>query len=308
MKNGPHLKLKSGQVINVQMDSVIIRSANPYLATPEATIHDLDLSARNPKVTYTHHGYEPEPDNKLGTIYLLDDMMHRTFFFGPTEVAPIRTLLPPHQLQPHSYFEIISAYFWRYPNLLLPDGYYGNAFVYSVTITTAGKLIENPLAYALDLVKKEKTNVTKEYMQSTTDLMVIKGRPYFNKSRLYLVSDVTRAGFRDVEFGWGKPVYGGPAKGGDGANPGLACFRIAFKNVKGEEGVLKRWMCLRICHPNDSDYRRCSGAGIVSTESSPTVSKVFLKISLENIVKDIPSLTEKSWIYGDIMANITHQS
>nr|AIK21300.1 RNA polymerase beta' subunit [Lathyrus sativus] len=39
MKNGPHLKLKSGQVITVQMDSVIIRSANPYLATPESTIH-----------------------------------------------------------------------------------------------------------------------------------------------------------------------------------------------------------------------------------------------------------------------------
>nr|YP_002456463.1 RNA polymerase beta' subunit [Trifolium subterraneum]ACF20543.1 RNA polymerase beta' subunit [Trifolium subterraneum] len=39
MKNGPHLKLKSGQVLTVQMDSVIIRSANPYLATPGATIH-----------------------------------------------------------------------------------------------------------------------------------------------------------------------------------------------------------------------------------------------------------------------------
>lgn len=109
-------------------------------------------------------------------------------------------------------------------NLLLPDGYYSNAFVYSVTITTAGKLIENPLAYALDLVKKAKTNVTKENMQSTTDLMVIKGRPYFNKLRLYLVSDVTRAGFRDVEFGWGKPVYGGPAKGGTVLIPVLLAF------------------------------------------------------------------------------------
>nr|YP_010176762.1 RNA polymerase beta'' subunit [Vicia costata]QSQ72461.1 RNA polymerase beta'' subunit [Vicia costata] len=39
MKNGPHLTLKSGQVITVQMDSVIIRLANPYLATPDATIH-----------------------------------------------------------------------------------------------------------------------------------------------------------------------------------------------------------------------------------------------------------------------------
>nr|YP_009769178.1 RNA polymerase beta'' subunit [Clitoria ternatea]QIS99879.1 RNA polymerase beta'' subunit [Clitoria ternatea] len=36
-KNAPYLK--SGQVITVQMDSVVIRLANPYLATPETTVH-----------------------------------------------------------------------------------------------------------------------------------------------------------------------------------------------------------------------------------------------------------------------------
>nr|YP_010620623.1 RNA polymerase beta'' subunit [Phyllanthus pulcher]YP_010620705.1 RNA polymerase beta'' subunit [Nymphanthus franchetianus]WAX37932.1 RNA polymerase beta'' subunit [Phyllanthus pulcher]WAX38014.1 RNA polymerase beta'' subunit [Nymphanthus franchetianus] len=36
-KNGPHLK--SGQVIIVQVDSVVIRSAKPYLATPGTTVH-----------------------------------------------------------------------------------------------------------------------------------------------------------------------------------------------------------------------------------------------------------------------------
>nr|UVF31024.1 RNA polymerase beta'' subunit [Genista tridentata subsp. tridentata] len=36
-KNRPHLK--SGQVLSVQIDSVVIRSANPYLATPGATVH-----------------------------------------------------------------------------------------------------------------------------------------------------------------------------------------------------------------------------------------------------------------------------
>ncbi|KAG4976580.1 hypothetical protein JHK86_036054 [Glycine max] len=36
-KNAPHLK--SGQILTVQMDSVGIRSANPYLATPGATVH-----------------------------------------------------------------------------------------------------------------------------------------------------------------------------------------------------------------------------------------------------------------------------
>nr|YP_010725290.1 RNA polymerase beta'' subunit [Adenosma glutinosa]WDY12190.1 RNA polymerase beta'' subunit [Adenosma glutinosa] len=36
-QNAPHLK--SGQVIFVQVDSVVIRSAKPYLATPGATVH-----------------------------------------------------------------------------------------------------------------------------------------------------------------------------------------------------------------------------------------------------------------------------
>ncbi|KAF3657034.1 DNA-directed RNA polymerase subunit beta'' [Capsicum annuum] len=36
-KNGP--PLKSGQVILVQVDSIVIRSAKPYLATPEAAVH-----------------------------------------------------------------------------------------------------------------------------------------------------------------------------------------------------------------------------------------------------------------------------
>nr|YP_009992604.1 RNA polymerase beta'' subunit [Oenothera curtiflora]QNO33265.1 RNA polymerase beta'' subunit [Oenothera curtiflora] len=36
-KNGPYLR--SGQVLIVQLDSVVIRSAKPYLATPGATVH-----------------------------------------------------------------------------------------------------------------------------------------------------------------------------------------------------------------------------------------------------------------------------
>ena len=36
-KSGP--RLKSGQVFIVQADSIVIRSAKPYLATPGATVH-----------------------------------------------------------------------------------------------------------------------------------------------------------------------------------------------------------------------------------------------------------------------------
>uniref|UniRef100_UPI0030DF1F98 RNA polymerase beta'' subunit n=1 Tax=Micranthes dungbooi TaxID=3127784 RepID=UPI0030DF1F98 len=37
-KSGPHLKLKSGQVLIVKVDSIVIRSAKTYLGTPGATV------------------------------------------------------------------------------------------------------------------------------------------------------------------------------------------------------------------------------------------------------------------------------
>ncbi|PNX88473.1 benzyl alcohol O-benzoyltransferase-like protein, partial [Trifolium pratense] len=231
------------------------------------------LNARDPpRVTCTHREYEQVPDTK-GTIVHLDDMVHRSFFFGPTELAALRPQFPSH-LQQQSRFEIITACLWRCRTIALqpdadeevriiciynargkfnpplPKGYYGNAFAFPVAISTAGKLIENPLGYALELIKKAKADVTEEYMHSMADLMVIKGRPHFTSVRMYLVSDVTHVGLREVDFGWGKAVYGGPAHGGVGVVPGLASFYIPFKNAKGEEGLV-----IPVCLPNQAMKR-----------------------------------------------------
>lgn len=55
------------------------------------------------------------------------------------------------------------------------------------------------------------------------------------------------------------------------------------------------------------DYRKCAsepGPGSQLTNGCPIVSKVRLRMSLENVVKDIPTISDNSWTYGDLMVSI----
>ena len=53
------------------------------------------------------------------------------------------------------------------------------------------------------------------------------------------------------------------------------------------------------------DYRKCvSEPGSCTLDGCPIINKVHLRMSLENIVKDVPLISDDSWTYSDLMVSI----
>ena len=115
---------------------------------------------------------------------------------------------------------------------------YGNADAISLAVATAGELCENPLEYALELVRKAKANVNDEYIRSFIDLVVSKGRPRTTIVQSFVVSNTARVGFRDVDYEWGKAIYGGVANIFENQSTSATSFYIEAMNSKGEDGIM----------------------------------------------------------------------
>ena len=228
------------------------------------------LNARDPpRVTCSHPEFD-EPEESPEP-FPAEQFSHRAFFFGAAEISAIRRSLPPRQ-RGSSTFDVVAAYLWRTrvvaleldPRAVLhgvvnvnvkskiakpsplPEGFYGNSFAFAAARATAGELAGEPLSHAVELVRKAKESVNEEFMRSMVDLVVKKGRARFPATRPYIMSDIRYAGFGDVDFGWGKPVYGGVA----GAIPGVAGFIVRVKNGRGEEGV-----SVAVCLPKQAMER-----------------------------------------------------
>ncbi|TVU00196.1 hypothetical protein EJB05_54375, partial [Eragrostis curvula] len=171
-----------------------------------------------------------------------DDMVLRTFTFGPTEMATIRMRLPPRSPRPSGALELppdeqvrlnVVYNFRGVRGLGLPvAGYYGNATVASPVLSTAGELLASSPGDTVEMVQKAKAAVTADFVRSTADLLVLRGRPAMALANTFFVSDLRHAGYRRVDFGWGDPVYGGTAY----KWPGLGVL-LAVRNGGGENAV-----------------------------------------------------------------------
>ncbi|TVU05126.1 hypothetical protein EJB05_48277, partial [Eragrostis curvula] len=204
------------------------------------------LEARNPpRPSFPHREYDVVPlshgDNDDAAA-----AAQRSFFFGPREIAAIRAQLSPRLRKRSTTFELIAASLWkcrtmaladdddeetritfaaRTTRLRFPDGYYGNTIVLPMAISPAGELCARPLGYG--------------YARSVADLMALCGRPPLALGRHgFILSDLTKLGFGDLDYGWGRPVYAPAAKAVD-----VLSFLGPLKNAKGVDGVVVP-MCL----------------------------------------------------------------
>uniref|UniRef100_A0A6N2LLA8 Uncharacterized protein n=1 Tax=Salix viminalis TaxID=40686 RepID=A0A6N2LLA8_SALVM len=126
------------------------------------------LNASNPpRVTCTHREYEEVADTN-GTIIPLDDMAHRSFFFGPSEISALR------KLEPHKC--IVNA---------------------------RRKFTLHYQEDTTNLVRKAKADVTEEYMRSVSIFdWLTKGGLFYSRKGIPSIRDLRRAGFEEVDFGW----------------------------------------------------------------------------------------------------------
>lgn len=92
----------------------------------------------------------------------------------------------------------------------LPHGFVGNAVISACASAKVGDLDEKPFSFCVEKVKEAKGSVTDEYVRSVIDwLEIYEGLPC-TPDRNFYVSSWLSLPFDELDFGCGKPIYGGP--------------------------------------------------------------------------------------------------
>ncbi|WCJ24974.1 HXXXD-type acyl-transferase family protein [Euphorbia peplus] len=106
----------------------------------------------------------------------------------------------------------------------LPDGYFGNATLDVIAVSSSGELVSKPLGFASSKIREAIEKVTNEYVISGIDFLknqkdltkfqdlhALGGDdgPFYGNPNLGVVSWL-RLPIHGLDFGWGKEIYMGP--------------------------------------------------------------------------------------------------
>lgn len=202
-----------------------------------------------PQIKYPHKEYITPPKNTpLATCFTSQDQkspsplvfvpnyVHKVFSFTPQMLNSLKE----KAIVKCTSFEAIVAHLWRartraifddldeFSTVLfavdirakmsppLPNGFVGNAVVTAFSSAKVKDLMEKPFRFCVEKVKEGRDRVTEDYVKSVIDwLEVYKGVPSTCNGKNFYVSAWWKLNFGDLDFGYGKTVFGGPVVSGN---------------------------------------------------------------------------------------------
>ncbi|RWR85076.1 omega-hydroxypalmitate O-feruloyl transferase-like protein [Cinnamomum micranthum f. kanehirae] len=120
--------------------------------------------------------------------------------------AWIKTLNPPPHLRIKLLFSINIR---KRLKPKLPQGFYGNGFVLGCAESTVKELVDANLRFGVKLVQEAKESLDDEYIRSMVDLME-ETRPSPDLSASLVISQWSKLGLDELDFGEGGPLHMGP--------------------------------------------------------------------------------------------------
>lgn len=218
-------------------------ATKPNIDLPISPFHTrYVLKSRNPpQVNFTHPEYNRNAPTKDSADAAAHIELNHYLQSQPLVPASI-TFTPSHILQLKrqcvpsvkcTTFEALASHTWRCwvrsldlsPSLNvkllfsvnvrkklnpeIPQGYYGNGFVLGCAQTVSKDLVKNNLYHAVKLVQQAKANLTDEYVRSMVDLLEDKTCKT-DLSASLVISQWSKLGLEDLDFGEGKPLHMGP--------------------------------------------------------------------------------------------------
>ncbi|KAK9078840.1 hypothetical protein SSX86_002898 [Deinandra increscens subsp. villosa] len=200
------------------------------------------LRARDPPTpTHDHVEYHPPPTmtQKSGSLSKSSTTMLKLTL---EQLNSLKAKAKSEGGPNYSTYEILAAHIWRCAckarglpddqmtklyvatdgrsrlSPHLPLGYLGNVVFTATPVAKSGSLTTEPLLNAAKLIHTTLTKMDNDYLRSAIDYLetqpdlsaLIRGPSYFASPNLN-INAWTRLPVYDADFGWGRPIFMGPA-------------------------------------------------------------------------------------------------
>ncbi|KAL4388884.1 hypothetical protein GQ457_09G004760 [Hibiscus cannabinus] len=200
------------------------------------------LRARDPPTPKFHHvEYDPSPQLKKANDDVKPSCVS-TFKITVDQLNALKSKANASNGSKYTGFNILAAHIWRcaskarglsydqqtkiyFPvdgrsklNPPLPAGYFGNVIFVTSEITRAGDLETESFVDTVRRIHGGLKQINDEYLRSAldytekvSDLSTLVRGPHTFRCPNLVVNSWLRFPFYDADFGWGRPIYVGPA-------------------------------------------------------------------------------------------------